>query len=71
MLRDRVLRFMRRRSEIGGPPVANSDVRQITGYDRHRVRRLMGELHAEGLVAVSGGGRGARYVYVGANGSSQ
>ena len=64
-LRGRVLRTMRRCSEIGDPPLANLDVRRITGLDRHQVRRLIGEFRAQGLVTLSGRGRGTRYVYVG------
>ena len=71
-LKVRVLRVMRRRTESGDPPVANADVRQITDLDRHQVRRLMGELKTEGLVTVSGSGRGTRYVYAGPlNGPTQ
>ena len=70
-LKGRALRAMRRCSEIGDPPLANLDVRRITGLDRHQVRRLVGELRAQGLVTLSGRGRGTRYVYVGPQGPSQ
>ena len=70
-LKGRVLRVMRRCNEIGDPPLANLDVRRITGLDRHQVRRLIGELRAQGLVTLSGRGRGSRYVYVGPHGPSQ
>lgn len=70
-LKGRVLRVMRRCSEIGDPPLANLDVRRITGLDRHQVRRLIGELRTQGLVTLSGRGRGTRYVYVGPHGSAQ
>ncbi len=70
-LKGRALQAMRRCSEIGDPPLANLDVRRITGLDRHQVRRLVGELRAQGLVTLSGRGRGTRYVYVGPQGSSQ
>ena len=71
VLKGRVLRAMRRGSETGDPSLANLDVRRITGLDRHQVRRLIGELRAEGLVTLNGRGRGTRYVYVGPHGSSQ
>ena len=70
-LKGRALQAMRRCNEIGDPPLANLDVRRITGLDRHQVRRLVGELRAQGLVTLSGRGRGTRYVYVGPQGSSQ
>lgn len=70
-LKDRVLRAMRRCSETGDPPLANLDIRRITGLDRHQVRRLIGELRAEGFVTMSGSGRGTRYVYVGPHGPSR
>jgi ATP-dependent DNA helicase RecG len=63
-LKGRVLGVMRRCSETGDPPLANLDVRRITGLDRHQVGRLIGELRAEGVVTLSGRGRGARYLYV-------
>ncbi len=65
VLRSRVLRVIRRSSEVGDSPLANSDVRRITGLDRHQARRLIGELRAQGLVAVQGRGRGTQYVYSG------
>jgi len=71
VLKRRVLRVMRRCDENGDPPLANLDVRRITGLDRHQVRRLIGELRTQGLVTLSGSGRGARYVYVGPRGSSR
>lgn len=71
VLKRRVLRVMRRCDENGDPPLANLDVRRITGLDRHQVRRLIGELRTRGLVTLSGSGRGARYVYVGPRGSSR
>lgn len=70
-LKSRVVRVMRRCSEIGDPPLANLDVRRITGLDRHQVRRLIGELRAQGIVTLSGRGRGVRYVYVGPHGPSR
>ena len=71
VLKERVLRVMRRCRETGEPPLANLDVRRITGLDRHQARRLVGELVALGLVTRSGHGRGTRYVYVGPDGRSR
>ena len=64
-LKRRVLRVIRRCHEMGEPPLANVDVRRITGLDRHQVRRLIGELRSHGLVAIDGRGRGTRYLYTG------
>ena len=62
-LRVRVIRVIRRCAETGAEPLANADVRRLTGLDRHQVRRLIHGLRDEGLVAIEGHGRAARYVY--------
>ena len=62
-LKDRVTRVIRRCAETGAEPLANADVRRLTGLDRHQVRRLIHRLKDEGLVAIAGHGRAARYVY--------
>lgn len=59
-----VTRVIRRCAETGAEPLANADVRRITGLDRHQVRRLIHELRDEGLVEIDGHGRAARYVRV-------
>ena len=70
-LKVRVIRVIRRCAETAAEPLANADVRRITGLDRHQVRRLIHELRGDGLVAIEGHGRAARYLYAtpGGNGS--
>ncbi len=58
-----MIRVIRRCAETGAKPLANADVRRLTGLDRHQVRRLIHRLRADGLVAIEGHGRAARYVY--------
>ena len=62
-LKERVIRVIRRCAETGAEPLANADVRRLTGLDRHQVRRLIHRLRDDGLVAIEGHGRAARYVY--------
>lgn len=62
-LKERVIRVIRRCAETGAEPLANADVRRLTGLDRHQVRRLIHGLKDEGLVVIAGHGRAARYVY--------
>jgi len=64
-LKARVIRVIRRCAETGADPLVNADVRRITGLDRHQVRRMIHELRDEGLVAIEGHGRAARYLYAG------
>jgi ATP-dependent DNA helicase RecG len=59
----RVLSVMKRRAERGEGGLQNSDVRQITHYDRQQVNRLIHELEEDGQVRIEGHGRGARYHY--------
>lgn len=42
--------------------LTNSEIRQISGFDRRQVVSLMKELRKEGLVKLRGAGRGAHYV---------
>ena len=63
-LKVRVIRVVRRSAETGAEPLANVDVRRITGLDRHQVRRLIHELRDEGIVAIEGHGRAAKYLCV-------
>jgi len=58
----RVLGVVRSRAAKGEAPLANADVRRITGFDRHRVYRLVQQLVAEGAVRIDGHGRAATYV---------
>lgn len=62
-LKARVIRVIRRCAETDTEPLANADVRRLTGLDRHQVRRLIHELRDEGIVAIEGHGRAARYLY--------
>ena len=62
-LKARVVRVIRRCAETGAEPLVNADVRRITGLDRHQVRRMIHELREDGLVAIEGHGRAARYLY--------
>lgn len=61
----RVLSILKRRAEKSQQGLQNSEVRQITHFDRQQVNRLIHELEAEGLVRIDGHGRGARYHYSG------
>ena len=60
----RVLSILKQRAERGEPGLKNSEVRQITHYNRQQVNRLIHELKKEGYVIIEGHGRGARYRYV-------
>ncbi len=61
----RVLSVIRQRASQGDEPLANADVRRITGVTRHQARRLIRELAKDGHVEITGHGKGARYVYAG------
>lgn len=61
--KSRVLSVIRRQAARGEDPLVNSDVRRITGFDRHQVYRLIQEFVAEGRILMDGHGRAARYVY--------
>ena len=62
-IRTKILDLLREREDEGLEPLANADLRNITGLDRQQVVRLIQKLRDEGLVAIVGRGRGARYVY--------
>ena len=64
-IRTRVLDLLRERAAEGLEPLANGDLRRITGLDRQQVVRLIHRLKEEGQVTIIGHGRGARYVYTG------
>ncbi|GHT93999.1 ATP-dependent DNA helicase RecG [Betaproteobacteria bacterium] len=60
----RVLNMLKARQQRGQPGLSNAEVREVTGYTRQQVNRLIHELEAEAVHMV-GLGRGARYEYVG------
>lgn len=59
----RVLNMLKRRQSQGLPGLSNAEVREVTGYTRLQVNRLIHALEAESVRMV-GHGRGARYEYV-------
>lgn len=59
----RVLNMLKQRAKRDEPGMTNSDIREVTAYDRQQVNRLIHELEAEG-VRMQGYGRGARYTYL-------
>lgn len=61
----RVVNMLKQRQKRGEPGLSNAKVREVTGYDRQQVNRLVHELETEG-VALQGHGRGARYTFVAA-----
>lgn len=60
----RVLNMLKQRQQRGQTGLSNAEVREVTGYTRQQVNRLIHELEAE-AVRMKGHGRGARYEYVG------
>ncbi len=64
-LKTKIVAVLRERARSEDPGLTNADVRRMTGLDRHRVRRVVGQLQEAGVVEVSGSGRGTRYVYAG------
>ena len=63
--RTRVLNMLKQRRQRGLPGMSNAEVREVTGYTRLQVNRLIHTLEAESVRMV-GHGRGARYEYIGA-----
>lgn len=63
--RERVLSLLVHRADNALGPLANRDIRQITGLDRLQVVRLLQRLRETGHVRIEGRGRGAGYVYTG------
>lgn len=59
----RVLNMLKARQQRGQAGLSNAEVREVTGYTRQQVNRLIHELEAES-VRIAGHGRGARYQYV-------
>lgn len=62
--KNRVLNMLKQRQQRGQTGLSNAEVREVTGYTRQQVNRLIHELEAESVRMV-GHGRGARYEYVG------
>jgi len=60
----RVLNMLKQRRRRGEAGLSNAEVREVTGYTRQQVNRLIHELAAES-VQLTGHGRGARYEYAG------
>lgn len=60
----RVLNMLKARQQRGQAGLSNAEVREVTGYTRQQVNRLIHELEAES-VRMIGHGRGARYEYAG------
>ena len=60
----RVLNMLKQRAKRGELGMSNSEVREVTGYDRQQVNRLIHELEPE-AVRLTGHGRGARYAFNG------
>ena len=63
--RSRILSILAHRADNDLAPLANRDLRRITGLDRLQSWRLIQKLSEEGHVRIEGRGRGARYVYSG------
>jgi len=61
----RVHSILRQRWERGEPGLSNADIRRVTLLDRGQVKRLMVELAGEGIAAVQGRGRAARWIFQG------
>lgn len=59
----RIMNVIRRQADRGEAPLVNSDVRRITGFDRHQVYRLIHEFVDEGRLRIDGHGRAAEYIY--------
>ena len=57
----RVHSVLVQRRRRGEPGMTNAEVRKLTYLDRQQVNRLVHELEDEGLVAITGYARGARY----------
>jgi ATP-dependent DNA helicase RecG len=60
----RVLNMLKQRQQRGQVGLTNAEVREVTGYTRQQVNRLIHELESES-VQMLGHGRGARYEFVG------
>ncbi len=57
-----ILSMLTRRRAAEEPGLTNREIRAVTHFDRYQVRRLMQQLHSEGLAATEGKGRAARWV---------
>ena len=63
--RERILSILADRADNDLGPLANRDLRLITGLDRKQVMRLLQTLRDAGKVRIVGRGRGAGYMYSG------
>lgn len=59
----RVLSVLMERAKRGEEGLNNAEIRQITRFDRHQVKRMLRELRGETAVFVTGHGAGARYYW--------
>jgi ATP-dependent DNA helicase RecG len=59
----RVLSVLMERAKRGEDGLSNKDIRQITRFDRHQVKRMLRELRGETSIFVTGRGAGARYYW--------
>ena len=59
----RVLSVLKQRYDRGETGLSNTEIRQITHFDRGQVKRLMGQLSGERQVKATGKGRGARWIF--------
>jgi len=59
----RVLNILKQRRLRGQEGLSNAEVREVTGYTRQQVNRLIHELEKES-VRMTGNGRGAKYEYI-------
>jgi ATP-dependent DNA helicase RecG len=59
----RVLSILMERAKREEEGLNNAEIRQITKFDRHQVKRMLKELRTETAVFVSGYGAGAKYYW--------
>jgi ATP-dependent DNA helicase RecG len=59
----RVLSLLMERARRSEPGLSNKEIRQITRFDRHQVKRLLRELRGETAVFASGHGASAKYYW--------
>lgn len=59
----RVLSILMERAKRGENGLSNQEIRQITRFNRHQVKRMLTELRNETAVFISGHGAGARYYW--------
>jgi ATP-dependent DNA helicase RecG len=59
----RVLSVLKQRAERGEAGLSNTEIRQITHFNRAQVKRLMSDLGQERATHLEGRGRGARWIF--------